>query len=121
MPGFAKPVAPYSRVEPAARSRGQRRGIVRCDGRSRAGRLLKHPRKALCDHLGPHASTAQLAIVEHIAFLELRAALLSQKIIDGTYTNYDSSTHYALIGALRRCYREIGIESPTPKLAELLR
>jgi len=70
---------------------------------------------------GRTATTAQLAIVEHIAFLELRAALLSQKIIDGTYTNYDSSTHYALIGALRRCYREIGIESPTPKLAELLR
>ena len=38
-----------------------------------------------------------------------------------TFTPLDSSTYYALIGAMRRCYAAIGLDRPAPKFAELLK
>jgi hypothetical protein len=117
----ARPLAPYALLEPGTKSRGQRRGIVRCDMRTRAGRLLKRTRAALLEHVGPNATAAQLSLCERIAFLELRAALFDQKIVDGTFTECDSKTYYAMIGAIRRCYAALGLNRPAPKFAELLR
>jgi hypothetical protein len=122
MPGHARPIAPYSLVEPRSQNRGQKRGLVRVDGRTVAGRLLKHTRKALLDHVGgPNAaSTVQKALIERCAWLELRCALFDQKQIEGTFTNYDSATHLALIGSLRRLYQTLGIEKPRASFASLL-
>jgi hypothetical protein len=119
--GCARPIAPYSLIERPAKSRGQRRGIVRVDGRTREGILLKKTRKALLDFLGPNITPPQRAICERIAWLELRCAVFDAKQIDGTFTHYDSATHLALIGGLRRLYREIGFNSPAPKFADLMK
>lgn len=121
MPGPARPIAPYMLADPGGNSRGQRRGILRVDGRTKAGRQLRATRKALLDHLGPNASAPQLALAERAAFLELRATLFDQKIVDGTFTELDGKTYYALIGALRRCYAAIGLQRPAPAFAALMR
>ena len=117
----ARPLAPYALLEPRSKSRGQRRGVVRCDMRTRHGQLLKRTRQALLDHVGADATAAQLSMCERIAFLELRAALFDQKIVDGTFTALDSSTYYALVGAMRRCYAAIGLDRPAPKFVALLK
>jgi hypothetical protein len=50
-----------------SKSRGQRRGIFRCDGRTREGRLLKETRKALLDHLGSGATVVQRSMVVYMS------------------------------------------------------
>jgi len=119
MPGCAHPISPYARIEP--KSRGQRRGIVRVDGRTKEGRLLKNTRAGLLEHLGPDATIPQKALIERIAWLELRSALFDQKQIEGTFTEYDSKQHLALINALRRLYGSLGLGRPVPKFAQLLK
>src|SRR6267378_3329243 len=115
MPGPARPLAPYALLEPSTKSRGQRRGIVRVDMRTRHGRLLKQTRAALLEHVGPHSTVAQRSMCERIAFLELRCALFDQKLISGEFTGNDANTYYALVGAMRRCYSAIGLERAAPK------
>lgn len=117
----ARPLAPYALLEKQPKSRGQRRGIVRCDMRTKHGQLLKRTRAALLDHVGPNATAAQLSLCERIAFLELRAALFDQKIVDGSFTELDGKTYFALVGALRRTYNAIGLDRAAPRFAELLR
>ena len=121
MPGPARPVAPYMRFEKASANRGQKRGVVRVDGRTVHGRLLKNTRAALLEHLGPGVTIPQKAIIERIAWLELRCALFDQKQIDGTFTQYDADQHLALINALRRLYGSLGTGRPGPKFASLLK
>jgi len=54
MPGCALPITPYARIPP--KRRGQRRGILRVDARTRAGRLLRDVRKTLLEHVGSTAT-----------------------------------------------------------------
>jgi hypothetical protein len=119
MPGCARPIAPYMRLEP--KSRGQRRGIVRVDARTREGRLLRDVRKALLEHLGPNPTVVQRSMVERAAWLELKCALLDQKIISQTDTTFDSATYLSWVGHLRRLYQALGIARPAPSLAKLLK
>src|SRR5215831_5622918 len=121
MPGPARPIAPYMHIDPGGKSRGQKRGIVRVDGRTVEGRLLKNTRKALLEHLGPNPTIPQLALSERIAWLELRFAVFDRKQIEGTWTKLDNDTHLALIGNLRRLYQTLGLGRPTPQLSQLLK
>ena len=120
MPGLAKPIAPYMHLN-ANRGRGQKRGILRVDGRTRAGRLLKAVRAALLAHVGADVTIVQKSLIERIAWLELRCVLLDQKQIEGQFSDYDAKTYLAEVGALRRCYSALGIHRPTPRFAELLK
>jgi len=121
VPGPARPVSPYMISDPGGKSRGTRRRIVRVDGRTKEGRLLKNCRKALLKHVGANPSIPQLALIERASWLELRCAVLDAKQIDGTFTAYDANMFLALVGGLRRLYREIGIQQPAPTFSELLR
>jgi len=119
MPGCARPIAPYTRLEP--KSRGQRRGILRVDARTREGRLLRDARKTLLEHLGGTATAVQKSLVERAAWLELRIALLDAKQARGEFSDYDSRVYLAMIGSLRRVYQAIGIARPAPSFAKLLK
>ena len=123
-----RPTYLYSRplVTPVSgRSRGQRRGIVHVDGRSREARLLKHVRRSILEqltaHQGGEATLVQRSLAERAAWIELKIAMLDQKQIDGTFSEFDSKNYYAAVGALRRLYKEIGIDKPPPPFASLLK
>jgi hypothetical protein len=119
MPGCARPIAPYQRLNP--KYRGTRRGIVKVDARTKEGRLLRDARKTLLEHLGPNPTAIQKALVERAAWLELKIALLDAKIASRTDTTFDSNVYLAWVGALRRLYQTLGLEHPAPSFADLLK
>jgi hypothetical protein len=96
---------------------------VKCDGRSPEGRLLKNARKTLLDHVGgaDTATPIQKSLIERAAMLELRAAMLDQKVIEGSFTDYDWKTYNAIINSLTRVYKVLGIGRPKPGFADLLK
>jgi hypothetical protein len=120
-PRCTHPLSVYSLIEPKAH--GQRRGIVKCDGRSPEGRILKNARRTLLEHIGGHevATPVQKSLIERAAMLELRAAMLDQKVIAGTFTDYDGKTYNAVINSLTRVYKVLGVERPQPKFAHLMK
>ena len=126
VPGPARPTYLYSRplVTPAQGRRRGRRGIVYVDGRSKEGRLLRHIRKGILEHLtanGAEPTLVQYSLAERAAWIELKLALLDEKQIAGTFSEFDSKNYYAAVGALRRLYREIGITKPAPGFAALMK
>jgi hypothetical protein len=121
VPGRAnKPVSPHMIARPPSKHRGAKLGIVRLDGRTLEARLLRYTRQALLDHLGPNPTVPQLAIVERIAWLELKCAMFDKRTAEGTFTKADNVVFLAVIGSLRRLYKELGLEKPGPKFSELL-
>jgi hypothetical protein len=119
MPGCARPIAPYQRL-PNQR-RGQKRGIVRVDARTREGRLLRDVRKTLLEHVGPDPTPVQKSLIERASWLELKLALLDAKIARHCDSEYDSATYLSWVGHLRRLYQTLGIGRPAPKFAELMK
>jgi len=120
MPRATRPIAPYMRMEPVSANRGQKRGVVRLDARTVHGRLVKNTRLALLEHIGPNATLPQQALIERIAFLELRAAIFDKKQIEGSFTPNDAAVHLAIINSLRRLYQTLGIQRPSPKFSQLM-
>jgi len=120
MPGCARPIAPYARLEP--QSRGQRRGLLKIDARTREGRLLRDVRKTLLEHIGEDNATAvHKSLIERCAQLELCICVLDAKQARGEFTEHDGRVYLAMVGSLRRLYSTLGLERPTPKFSELMR
>ena len=88
--------------------------LAKVDGRSREGRLLTQVRRALIEQLGGETklSPAQRLLVDRAAHMQLRCAKLDARLIDGTYTPYDNSTHAAFSNALRRTLLALHLETP---------
>ena len=104
--------------------RGQHRGVIASDGRTRAAQHLKRVRKALFEELaqqdGREPSAKMCALIERAAFLDLRCSLFEQKLLDGTYTELDSRTHCAAINTQRRLFSALGLRNE-PAFARLMR
>jgi len=100
--------------------------LGKVDGRSRQGRLLTQVRRALIDQCGgkDKLTPAQVLLIDRAAHMQLRCAMLDARLIDGTYTPYDNSTHAAFSNALRRTllalHLETPIAAPTPRLADYI-
>ena len=47
--------------------------------------------------------------------------MFDRKEIEGKFTELDAKHYLALVGSLRRLYKEIGLSRPTPKFAELMK
>jgi hypothetical protein len=71
---------------------------------------VKNTRLALLEHIGPNATLPQQALIERIAFLELRAAIFDMKQVQGTFTPNDTAVHLAIINSLRRLYQTLGLQ-----------
>jgi hypothetical protein len=91
--------------------------LARPDMRSKKGRLLKQVRTGLIAHLGGEEklSAPQRALIERIAMLSLRCALLDQKVVDGTFTEYDAKTYLAFTNSLTRTMTALGLERAAPR------
>jgi hypothetical protein len=89
--------------------------LARPDGRSKEGRLLSQMRRALIAHLGGEArlSDPQRAMVERAAMLQLRCAVLDRKILDGTFSEYDSKVYLAFSNSLTRTLARLGLYPTT--------
>ena len=99
--------------------------LARPDGRSKESRLLQQMRRELTAHLGGKLTAPQTALVERAAMLQLRIAVLDRKIIDGTFSEYDSKTYLAFSNSLTRTLAVLGLKaaklSPTAALDEHIR
>ena len=97
--------------------------LKKLDGRTKISKLAVETRLALIDHLGGAPSATQLATIERIVWLTVKCALLDQRILAGTDTEYDSKTYLAWSNSLRRALRDLGTAPaapPPPSLATIL-
>jgi len=84
--------------------------LARPDKRTREARLLKQMRMELTRHLGGQLSPPQRVLVERAAMLQLRCAKFDQKILDGTFSEYDSKVFLAFSNSLTRTLKALGLE-----------
>jgi hypothetical protein len=91
------------------------------DHRTREGRLLLQMRRALADHLGGErkVNAVQRALIERASWLQLRCATLDERIIDGTFSDYDNKSYLAFANALRRTLVALGVEKADDKPSTL--
>ena len=87
--------------------------LARPDKRTREARLLKQMRTELTRHLGGQLSPPQRVLVERAAILQLRCAKFDQKILDGTFSEYDSKVFLAFSNSLTRTLKALGLEPAT--------
>ena len=112
------PLGAYSKAIVSARG---------LDGRTKEGRLLSATRRALAEHLGgeTNLSAPQRALIERCAMLQLRIAALDARIIDGTFTEYDSKVYLAFSNSLTRTLTALGVQpaiaQPTDPMERLHR
>jgi hypothetical protein len=73
-------------------------------------------RAVLFEHLGGEdkVTPPQRLLVERCAMIQLRLALLDSRILDGSFTGYDSHTFLAWSNSLRRTLATLGVVAPTP-------
>lgn len=91
--------------------------LARPDRRTREGRLVRQFRVALYEHLGGEArlSVTQRSLVERACMLQLRLALLDQKMVDGRLSAFDGKEYIAWANALRRALVALGLEGHVDK------
>lgn len=89
------------------------------DGRTREGRILKSTRKALLDHLGGELQVTefQRMLVERACKLQLRISLLDDKLLYGTFSEYDEKIYLAWSNSFVRTLRELGLNQASTKPA----
>ena len=92
--------------------------LAKPDGRTCEAKLLRESRAALFDHLGGEnrLTAPQRMLVERASMLQLRLAVLDRKILDRTFTEYDSKVYTACGNSLTRTLIALGIKGapPTP-------
>jgi hypothetical protein len=124
VPGKARPIHLYSLVDPSpGRTRGQRRGLLRIDMRTKQGRLLRRIREGVLNHLtqGAEPTIIQCSLAERCAWLELQLQMYDAKQIAGQFTSYDAKVYYAAVNSLKRLYKEIGFIKAPPPFASLIK
>jgi hypothetical protein len=114
-------VSPYGRVT-STRTNNQKRGLRIMDGTSPEGCFLRRVQKQLIEeHLGGNATVPQRALVNRIAWIELRMLLLDHKMIEGHETPCDDNQYLAHANSAKRMYQALGIERPRASFAELMK
>jgi hypothetical protein len=88
--------------------------LAQPDMRTREGRLLKQIRAKLTEQVGGSPSYGQQALIERLAWLQLRCAALDQRILDGSFTEYDSKTYLAWCSTLARLMARLDGAAPEP-------
>jgi hypothetical protein len=114
------------------RRKGQCVGVYSCnttlanlDKRSWYGRLIRQVRQDLTDHIGGNPTPVQRMLIERASMLQLRVAMLDQKIIDGEIlTVMDNNQYLAWSNSLVRTLAQLGLDAtttPQPIFSDILR
>jgi hypothetical protein len=99
--------------------------LVRVDGRTSAGLIVKRLRDDLIKHIGGNPSVVQRVMIERCCFLQLRISLLDIKITSGhTWTENDNNSYLSWTANLVRIMSRLGVEpkrsTPRPSLNAIL-
>lgn len=86
--------------------------LAKPDMRTREGRLLKQIRAKLTEQVGGAPSWGQQALIERVAWVQLRCAALDQRIIDGSFTQNDSNVYLAWASTLARLLARLDVALP---------
>jgi hypothetical protein len=79
------------------------------DGRKKEARILKSTRKELIALIGRKPNAGELALVEQIAWLQLRLSTMNQHLIEGNYTHFEANVYNAHVNSLARCLSRLGV------------
>ena len=86
--------------------------LARLDGRTKEARLLQGIRADLVAHVGGAPSATQRALIEQIAQLQLRVAVMDRRFAEtGAQTDHDSRTYLAWANSLSRLLRQLGVKA----------
>jgi len=85
--------------------------LAKPDRRTREGRLLKQVRQELTRHVGGNPTPPQRQLIERAAMYQLRVAKLDEKVINGTFTIFDSKVYDSATNKLTRVLTALGIEA----------
>jgi hypothetical protein len=113
MPGIAPQIHPYSRPDT----------LAKLDQRTKEARLIRETRAELLAHVGAKPSATQRALIEQLAQIKLRLAVMDRKFAEtGAQTDHDSRTYLAWANSYARLLRQLGSlpKERGPALAEYL-
>jgi hypothetical protein len=79
------------------------------DGRTKEARLLKSVRREMTALLDHKPNAGELAMIENIAWLQLRISVLDRKLTDGDFSRFDASVYNAHINSLGRLLAKLGV------------
>src|SRR5271165_6612196 len=79
------------------------------DKRTKEYRILKSMRQELAKLLDHQPNAAELALIERLAWVQLRCAVLDQRMIDGTFTSFDGDVFNAHANTLARGFEKLGL------------
>jgi hypothetical protein len=79
------------------------------DGRTKEARILKSMRKELSALLGHQPNAGELAMIERLAWLQLRLATLDRRLLDGEFTQFDASVYNAHLNSFARGLQKLGV------------
>src|SRR5271167_605685 len=84
------------------------------DGRTKEARILKSMRRELTALLGHQPNAGELALIERLAWLQLRVSVLDQRLLDGKFTQFDASVYNAHVNSLSRLLVKLGVVGNGP-------
>jgi hypothetical protein len=90
--------------------------LAKLDGRTKEARLLAKVRDDLIRHVGGQPTVTQRHVIERVAWLSLRCALLDRKMATGSFSPHDNREFLACSGALTRLLTKLGFKA-SDKLA----
>ena len=103
VPGMAKirePVGGHSSVE----------RLLKVDGRTRTGKLMRDIRLALVDHVGGHANAAQQILIHAATIKIMRCILIERRVLsEQSLAEGDKHQYLAWSNSLRRDLEALGI------------
>jgi hypothetical protein len=79
------------------------------DGRTKEARILKSMRRELSNLLGHKPNAGELAMIERIAWLQLRISVLDRRLLDGKFSEFDASVYNAHTNSLARLLVKLGV------------
>ena len=79
------------------------------DGRTKEARILKSMRKELSALLGHMPNAGELALIERLAWLQLRLSVLDRRLLDGEFSRFDASVYNAHCNSFARGLANLGI------------
>jgi hypothetical protein len=78
------------------------------DGRTKEARILKSMRRELKALLGHTPNAGEIALIERLAWLQLRLSVLDRRLIAGEFTQFDASVYNAHVNSFARGLQKLG-------------
>ena len=78
------------------------------DGRTKEARILKSMRVELANLLSRKPNAGELALIERLAWLQLRLSVLDRRLLDGQFSEFDANVYNAHCNSFARGLEKLG-------------